>query len=65
MSTNKLAWRNLHILVYDRHDKVLDSALLFVVYADPHMSTIVDRVLSQAAVGNGLIVGNRPVIVEE
>ena len=65
VSSNKLAWCHFHILVYDRHDQVLDRVLLFVVNADPHMSAIVDCVLFQAAVGNSLIVGDRPVIVEE
>lgn len=55
----------VHRLDQDRHNELLDNALLLVVDDDSHVRAFVDFVAGQGLVGDRLMVRHRPVVVQQ
>ena len=53
----------VHRLDQDRHNELLDNALLLVVDDDAHVRAFFDFVAGQRLIGDGLVVRHRPVVV--
>lgn len=64
MSDNNIAIQ-VHCLYQNRHDEFLYYALLLVIDGGSHMRALFDIVALDRRVGDCLVVGNRPIVVEK
>ena len=65
MGDYNIAWGHFNGFLNDRDNEALDDVLLFVVYSDAHMRAFVDLVGLEVLVGDGLVVGDRPMVAQE